>query len=1511
MNKISSSIGTKLALLVGVGAAFLGAIPAAHAADRIYWGNFGAAQLSFANLNGTGGGDFSSIAAANAVTGTAFWTAQDEIFYANSSFDDQIKVSKLDGSTGSTFVSATASDRRGMVIDAAANRVYWARESANQIDVANLGTGQVLDPLPTSGSAGTATISSPGGVAIDKSAGRIYWANGGDDTHPISWANLDGTGGGDLDVGSAPAQSAKGPTIDTAAGKIYWSNFGDDTHPIAWAMLDGTGGGSLNVSGATVSGAHGTALDPTAGKIYWTNFGNDKISYANLNGSGGGDLSTTGATISQPLFPSLLEKPVSAQSPSITGDAHQGQTLTCSGHWANDDIGALLYREPSSVAYQWLLDGSPIGGATSSTYELQAADVSHDVSCKVTASNFAGSANAESSAVTVGVQPSERIVWANFSGDSIGSADLTGGGFDVNTLATTVGSPSGTAIDTSTGRVYWANNDSNTIKYSKLDSTGGGGTLDTTGATVSNPRGLVVDQQTERIYWADESGASNDTAINYANLDGSGGGHIPTTGTSGTATVAGPSGVALDLSTGRIYWANGASDVHPISYATLNGFGGGDLDTTGATAGGARGVAIDLTGNKVYWTNFGNDTISYASLSGGSGGQLSTAGATIDQPHGLAIDHAAGKLYWANFSGGNISYANLNGSGGGDLNTSGATVSGALFPSLLEKPANTSEPEVTGTTAPGHTLDCSQGGWAHDDPGALLYRSPRTYEYQWLEDDTPISGETDSTYSVQGADAFHDIKCEVTASNDGGSASATSSAAHITGPAPANTTPPSISGTPAVGEVLTCNNGSWDGGSITYSYDWRVDGTATGQTDSTYTVQAGDLEHQVVCRVTATNPAGSTSADSAARTIQATPQNTASPSISGTPEQGSTLTCHNGTWSGGALSYGYEWLRDDVAIGGETNSTYQVQHADVTHTLKCRVTASNEIGSASATSSGLRAKRHRNARIFWADFNGTTNRISYANLDNTGDGGDLDTTGATIVNPYGVAIDSAAGRIYWLNSSGGDETRIAYANLDGTGGGGSIDASGAPAGGDPTGLAIDRAAGRVYWGAATSDEIAYANLDGSGGGTLTTTGATVDGPTGFAVDRASGRLYWTNTDSNVHPIAYANLDGSGGGDLNTTGAVASGAWGLAISGGKVYWANQGNSTISHANLSGGGGAQLDTTGAPIVSPQGLAIDSSAGKIYWPNGNNTIAFANLSGGGGATLDTSGTSITPSGSPTSPVLLDKPSNSVPPSISGVPSAGHALTCGHGAWPDDLAANLYRAPESYDYQWLKDNVAISGETGSTYSVQGGDTGHVIKCRVTATNLGGSTNATSAGATIQVPPANTALPSVSGTPVAGHTLTCNKGSWSGSVPQTYSYRWLRNGTGITGATSATYLVKSADVGKQLKCRVTATNNGGSATATSAAVLIKTPPKNTVAPKITGTPKVGKTLTCNKGTWTGSLPITYKYQWLRNGSPIAGATAATYVAKAADQNKFISCRVTAKNVAGQATKTSAAVKVT
>jgi len=81
---------------------------------------------------------------------------------------------------------------------------------------------------------------------------------------------------------------------------------------------------------------------------------------------------------------------------------------------------------------------------------------------------------------------------------------------------------------------------------------------------------------------------------------------------------------------------------------------------------------------------------------------------------------------------------------------------------------------------------------------------------------------------------------------------------------------------------------------------------------------------------------------------------------------------------------------------------------------------------------------------------------------------------------------------------------------------------------------------------------------------------------------------------------------------------------------------------------------------------------------------------------------------------------------------------------------------------------------------------------------------------------PANTVLPTISGTVAVGSVLTCAKGTWTGSGSLTYAYQWLRvNGETetITGATSSTYTVAAENTDHQLQCAVTATNNQSEST--------------------------------------------------------------------------------------------------
>jgi hypothetical protein len=79
---------------------------------------------------------------------------------------------------------------------------------------------------------------------------------------------------------------------------------------------------------------------------------------------------------------------------------------------------------------------------------------------------------------------------------------------------------------------------------------------------------------------------------------------------------------------------------------------------------------------------------------------------------------------------------------------------------------------------------------------------------------------------------------------------------------------------------------------------------------------------------------------------------------------------------------------------------------------------------------------------------------------------------------------------------------------------------------------------------------------------------------------------------------------------------------------------------------------------------------------------------------------------------------------------------------------------------------------------------------------------------------PVNSSPPAIAGTAAVGGSLSCSPGSWSGSP--TFAYQWLRDGSAIPGATSASYTVGSGDVGHSLSCRVTATEADGSAQATS-----------------------------------------------------------------------------------------------
>ena len=243
------------------------------------------------------------------------------------------------------------------------------------------------------------------------------------------------------------------------------------------------------------------------------------------------------------------------------------------------------------------------------------------------------------------------------------------------------------------------------------------------------------------------------------------------------------------------------------------------------------------------------------------------------------------------------------------------------------------------------------------------------------------------------------------------------------------------------------------------------------------------------------------------------------------------------------------------------------------------------------------------------------------------------------------------------------------------------------------------------------------------------------------------------------------------------------------------------------------------------------------------------------------------------------------------------------------------------TFAYQWKRDGVSISGATSSTYSLVADDDNKYITCVITATDDEGSKSRSSnaLGPVLGIP---TALvnPVASGTPEVDEILTTTDGTWQGLPTIAITYQWRRDSVNISGATSNTYTLVSADLDALVDCQVTATNSIRSVSVDSndlgpvqAAPIIPQAPSISGVPTISGTAKVGETLTATAASATGVPTPTTSWQWERsdNGTTgwasISGATSNTYTAVSADESKYLRVVQTETNTEGSDSANSAA----
>jgi hypothetical protein len=286
---------------------------------------------------------------------------------------------------------------------------------------------------------------------------------------------------------------------------------------------------------------------------------------------------------------------------------------------------------------------------------------------------------------------------------------------------------------------------------------------------------------------------------------------------------------------------------------------------------------------------------------------------------------------------------------------------------------------------------------------------------------------------------------------------------------------------------------------------------------------------------------------------------------------------------------------------------------------------------------------------------------------------------------------------------------------------------------------------------------------------------------------------------------------------------------------------------------------------------------------------------------------------------------PSNTSPPTISGSATIDSTLTASPGSWSGS-------DPKSYVYQWQRcdangNNCANFGAARgkNTYNLDTKDSNHRIRVSVTASNSDGSANATSAPTAVvsEGSPLNTSLPTVSGTPREGETLTATSGTWTGPGPISYTYEWRRckhaDGTGCdTVSSGQTRVLTNDDVGHWMLISVKARNSKGSAVARSVPTAAVAPkgsllPASSTPPVISGIAREGEVLTAAPGTWANA-PTSFEYSWNRcdvNGNNCVGfATGPQVKLTVTDVGHRIRVFVEAKNSSGSTKSSSAPTAV-
>ena len=1214
--------------------------------------------------------------------------------------------------------------------------------------------------------------------------------------------------------------------------------------------------------------------------------------------------------------------------PMILGKVQAGSVLHVDNEFISDANGL----SKAIYSYQWLADGVALSGATGHTRVLSTIEQGNAVSVRVSFTDDDGNAESVTSAPTVPVvskisNPAQSVVYTvgyPFVGGSlravtiVSDADgLTNVRYSYQWLA------NGEDIPGATGRFYLvtANEVGKyvSVRVSFTDDAGNaesatsrkGHRVQRRGNFAADGRPVIVGTaQVGQTLKAGTSGISD-----YNGLEGV---------TYAYQWLA--DGKAITGATGSVYTLT-ASEVGKVILVRVS-FTDDDGHAESVTS-----VATEVVADKLDSPATGKPVISGTVQVGQT---LTASMSSIGDPDGLArvtyayqwladstaITGATGSSYTLTaVEQGKVITVTVSFTDDAGNDESATSEATGAVPSKPDSPA-TGNPVISGAARVGQIL--TAGTSAIVDADGL---TKATYAYQWLADGAVISGATGSAYRLTGSELGKAITVRVTVTDDGSNAAVLTSeatgavGAYVGSPA---TGLPVISGIVQVGRTLTVDTSGIadaDGlAKVNYAYQWQSDGIAiSGATSSTYQLNDAENARTISVQVIFTDDAGNDEILTSATTGVVAPRTNAPatglPAISGTVEVGQTLTVSTSAIADPdgltKATYAYQWLADGLAIAGATESSYVLTDNEQGKTIIVLVSFVDDAGypeSLASMAAGAAAATPNAPATGVPTISGTVKVGGILTVNTDGISDDDGMTGVVYGYQWladGTAIAGATESSYVLtDSEQGRTISVQVSFVDDAGYAESVtsSATGAVIAGTNTpATGVPTISGTAQVGETLTASIsAIADADGLTGASYAyqwlADGAVIAGATGasYVLTTSDRGTFVTVRVSFTDDAGYDETVSS-----SATGEVAA----------RPNTPATGVPTISGTAevgqlLTAGTAGIVDANGLTRVSyayqwlADGTVIAGSTGRNYVPKEHDKgkaisvrVSFTDDDG--------YAESLTSAATGAVAAKANTPATGLP-TISGTAQVGQNLVANTSTISDaDGLTNV-----TYSYQWLADGTAISGATGSSYTLTASEQGKAIRVRVSFTDDNGYAESLTSSATGTVaarsnrPP--TGLPTISGLARVGKTLTVStSGIADADGLGTFSYQWLANGRAISGATGSSHTLFTSMVGKAISVRVSFTDGRGHAESlTSAAtgvVVVRIDHPALGRPTISGTARVGQTLTAGTSgiaDANGLTKVAYAYQWLADGRAIAGATGSSYTLTTSEQHKAITVRV-------------------